>query len=142
MTSKKQAFTLIEVLIAIAIVALAASLVVPVVQGNKNKAAYQVSIVQLKSVGKAMEHHYLEKGSYPVFSDWSEVCAEDSPLLEYLNDIPVGDAFNTPYKILQSDEVDYEIQGWSLKGKLKDEFPDYFLTTGGKVKTKKKKAAC
>jgi len=131
-----RAFSLIEVLIAIAIVALGASLIVPVVQGNHDKAAYKVSVMNLKSVGSAMEKHYLEKGVYPVFKDWEEVAAEGSPLNEYMNEIPKADAFGRPYKIEKSDESGYEFRGYSVE-KEPEEYPDYYLVPGPKIKNKK-----
>ncbi len=133
---QNRAFSLIEVLIAIAIVALGASLVVPVVQGNRDKAAYKVSVMNLKQVGKAMEKHYLEKGVYPVFQSWQEVSAENSPLLEYMNEIPAADAFGRDYKIERSDEAGYEFRGYSVE-KNPEDYPDYWLVPGPKIKNKK-----
>lgn len=131
-----RAFSLIEVLIALAIVLLGASLVVPVVRGNHDKAAYKVSVMNLKEVGKAMEKHYLEKGAYPVFKSWKEVSAEDSPLVEYLNEIPTADAFGREFKIERSDESGYEFRGYSVESDP-EEYPDYFLVPGPKIKNKR-----
>ena len=133
----KRAFSLIEVLIAIAIVALGASLAVPVVKGEKDRAAYKISQINLKSVGKAMEKHYLEKGVYPVFNDWAEVCSEESPLREYLDPIPEKDGFQRVYKVNNSTDTAYEFHGFSIKGKQSENFPDYKCVTGAKLKNKK-----
>ncbi len=136
---RNRAFSLIELLIVLAILALVASLAVPIVKGNRDKASYEVSVLNLYSVGKAMEKHYLEKGVYPVFNSWSEVASESSPLTEYLNDIPSSDAWNRPYRILNSSETEYEFEGLSIQGKLKKEYPDYTVITGPKLKKKGKK---
>lgn len=136
---RNRAFSLIELLIVLAILALVASLVVPVVKGNRDKASYEVSVLNLYEVGKAMERHYLETGKYPVFSSWSEVSSETSPLMEYLNDIPTADAWSRPYRILNSNENEYEFEGLSIQGKLKVEYPDYTVVTGPKLKKKGKK---
>ena len=134
----KRAFSLIEVLIAIAIVALAASLVYPIVRGNKDRAAYQISMVNLGAVSKAMERHYLETGKYPVFSNWDELSAEASPLLEYVNEIPKTDGFGRAYNIKESNEEGYTLEGFAASGKLKKECPDYAYSTGQKFKKGKK----
>ncbi len=138
-TQNKRAFSLIEILIAIAIVALAASLAIPVVNGNRDRAAYRISVINLKSVGKAMEKHFLETGAYPVFTSWAEVSGTESPLLEYLNEIPKKDGFNRPYEVKHCDETSYEFLGFSIKGKLAEDFPDYRLVTNAKIKTKSQK---
>ena len=137
MNKWKRAFSLIEVLIVVAILALLASLVLPVVKGNKDKANYEVSKRNLWEVAKAMEKHYLEVGQYPIFKAWGEVAAETSPLLEYLNEVPAGDAWSRPYNIVSSTENSYEFQGYSIPGKLKKNHPDYFLINGPKFRKSK-----
>lgn len=137
--SKKRAFSLIEILITIAIIGLAASLVVPVVQGNRNKSAYEVSIINLGSVAKAMEHHYLEKGAYPELKTWDDLAGENSPLAEYLNEIPATDAFDRKYNVKESTPEGYIFEGFKIPGKLGKDFPDYSFSTGAKLKKGKKK---
>ena len=137
---RKRAFSLIEILIALAVAALAASLVVPVVMQNQDKAKHRVSMLNLKEVGKAMEKHYLEKGAFPVFKNWPEVAAEESPLREYLNDIPATDSFGKEYNIEESDEKGYLFQGWAIEGKLSKEYPDYTVKTGAKLELKGQKS--
>jgi len=135
-TKNKHAFSLIEVLIVVAILALLASLAIPVMNGNRDRAAYRISVINLKSVGKAMEKHYLEKGAYPVFTSWAEVANEESPLAEYLNEVPKTDGFNREYEIKRCDETGYEFQGFSIPGKMAEDFPDYTLVTNAKIKTR------
>ena len=138
MRNMKKGFSLIEVLIAIAIAALAASLIYPVVKGNKDKAGYKISVLNLVEVGKAMEKHYLERGKFPVFADWSELSGAESPLLEYINEIPATDAFGKAYRIVKSSEEEYEFEGFGLPGKMKVDFPDYTYVNG-KLKKKGQK---
>jgi len=137
--NRKRAFSLIEILIALAIAGLAASLIAPVVMQNQDKAKHQISMLNLKEVGKAMEKHYLEKGVFPVFKSWPEVAAEESPLREYLDDIPAGDAWGKEYNIEESDEKGYIFQGWAIQGKLAKEYPDYTVKTGAKLELKNQK---
>ena len=136
MTNSKRAFSLIEVLIVIAIIALGASLVLPVVKGNKDKANYVVSRDNLYSIGKAMEKSYLETGSYPVFKDWGQVSAADSPLNEFLNQVPANDAWGRPFNVAESTEKGYKFEGLSIQGKLAKEHPDYYVVNGPKMKNK------
>lgn len=136
----KRGFSLIEILIAIAILALAASFVYPVVNNKRDKAAYETSLINLGAIAKAMEHHYLEKGKYPVFGSWDEVSdpAETNPLREYVNDIPATDNFGRKYNIKESTENGYHFEGFAIPGKLAKEYPDYSYATGGKLKKGKK----
>lgn len=137
----KRAFSLIEVLIVIAIFGLIYSFVSPVVKNSRNKAAYETSLINLGNVAKAMEHHYLEKGKYPIFQNWDEVAdpAETNPLREYVNDIPATDNFGRKYNVKESTESNYQFEGFAIPGKLAKEYPDYSFATGGKLKKGKKK---
>ena len=138
--NNRRAFSLIEVLIVLAILGLLASLTLPVVKGNQDRAKYEVSILNIQEVGKAMEKHYLEKGKYPVFANWDEVSAENSPLLEYITEIPKGDGWDRKYIVKTSTEEGYEFEGFGIKGSKPDpDHPDYTLVTGPKLKKKGKK---
>jgi type II secretory pathway pseudopilin PulG len=133
-----KAFSLAEVLIALGIIALMASLIFPVMQGNRERAAYNVSVTNLKEVAKAMEKHYLEKGQYPVFANWNELAASDSPLLEYVNEVPKTDEWGRPFSIVESTDAGYIFEGLSAKGRLKEEYPDYTFETNVRYKQKGK----
>ena len=134
MTKMNRAFSLIEILIVLAILGLIASLVVPVVKRNKDKAAYEVSVINLYQVAKAMEKHYLETGKYPVFQKWDEVTGVDSPLKEYLNDVPTEDGWGRKYTV-NSSESEYELGGFGISGKLGVAYPDFTYVPGPKRKT-------
>ena len=139
MNKNLRAFSLIEILIAVAILGLAASLIMPGIKQTKDKTSYNLSRLDLASVAKGMEHHYLEKGVYPVFATWADVSKEDSALREYVSDIPATDGFNRPYNVKESTEAGYTFEGFAIPGKLKNEYGDYIVTTGGKLKDPKKK---
>ncbi len=134
MKSKKRAFSLIEVLIVIAIIALIASLAVPMVKRNRDEAAYETSIINLMQVAKAMEKHYLETGAYPLFGNWKELSAEDSPLAEYLNDVPASDGWGREYRVLTSTETEYLFEGFGYDDR---DHTDYTVGVGVKLKKKK-----
>jgi len=135
MKNMQKAFSLIELLIVVGILALIASLTLPVVKGNQDKAKYQTSIINLHEVAKSMEKHYLEKGYYPEFSSWDEVSADQSPLLEYINDVPKADGWDRKYTI-SSTKTEYKLGGFAIPGKLSEEYEDYFYLTGVKFRTK------
>jgi prepilin-type N-terminal cleavage/methylation domain-containing protein len=139
--NKKRGFSLIEILIVIAILALIGSLVYPVVQGNRDKSAYEVSVTNLSSVAKAMEHYYLEKGKYPALKDWSELTTDASPLAEYITTVPTEDASHRKYKVKESTETGYVFEGLGLPGKMNRDYPDYSFSTGAKMKKGKKAAS-
>ena len=133
MIRKNRAFSLIEILIVLAIAGLIASLVYPVVTQGRDKAAYQTSMANLYQVAKAMEKHYLETGKYPVFSNWEELSSSDA-LTEYINEIPKTDDFNRPYRLELSTETEYTLMGFGIPGKLAKTFPDYSFSTNLKKK--------
>ena len=135
MNYKQKAFSLIEVLIVVGILALVASLTLPVVNGNHDKARYKTSVVNLSEVAKAMEKHYLEKGFYPEFTSWDELASDDSPLLEYINDIPKEDPWGRKYNVTSS-KTEYKLEGFGIPGKLGEEYEDYYYLTSVKFRTK------
>ncbi|PIE90134.1 MAG: hypothetical protein CR997_07710 [Acidobacteria bacterium] len=125
----KAAFSLVEMMIVVVILGLLFSLVVPAFKNNVDKTKYETSIMNLKSVAKALEQYYLQQGKYPVFKNWSEVCSEKSPLLKYISKVPQTDGWGRPYRIKSSEEQ-YELSGQaSPNPKHKVEFPAYKITT-------------
>ncbi len=126
----QSAFSLMEVLIVLVILGLLISLVAPKAQERLHKAKYQTSIINLKAIAGAMEEYQTEHGKYPVFSSWNEVCAPQSPLREYVTEIPTGDGWGRSYRA-QSTETEYQFSGEALpKSKLADRFPAYAFVPG------------
>ena len=129
------AFSLVEMMIVVVILGLLFSLVLPAFKSNVDKTKYETSMMNLKSVAKAMEQIYLQKGKYPTFKSWDEVCAENSPLLLFISEIPKQDGWGRPFSI-QSSDRQYELRGLgSPDEKLKDEFKAYKITTDLKFST-------
>ena len=134
-TLRSSAFSLVEVMIVVVILGLLFSMVLPAFKSNVDKTKYETSVMNLKSVAKAMEQYYLQKGKYPTFKSWDEVCATNSPLLQFLSEIPKKDGWGRPFYI-QSSENKYELRGQaSPNEKLKDEFKAYKISTDLKFST-------
>ena len=76
---KKKAFTLIELLIVVAIIGILASVVLVSLNSGRTKAKAARSVAQLKSVNTALEAYYASEGSYPVTGstggNWQGYCS-------------------------------------------------------------------
>lgn len=143
MKSKKSAFSLVDVGIAICTIALIASFVVPVWKGKNDRLRYEQSVEALNTVSEAMEKHYLETGTYPVFEDYAEITAPANPLVanEYIDEVPATDAWGREY-FGSCDGKEYEIHGFSITShneKIVAKYNDYSFRTGNKFKMKGKK---
>jgi len=132
----RKAFSLVEMMIVVVILGLLFSLVLPAFKSNVDKTKYETSVMNLKSVAKAMEQYYLSKGKYPTFKSWDEITAENSPLMEYLSEVPKVDGWGRPFSV-QSSDNHYELRGLgSPNEQLKDEFKPYQITTDMKFSTR------
>ncbi|MCB1042110.1 MAG: prepilin-type N-terminal cleavage/methylation domain-containing protein [Acidobacteria bacterium] len=127
---KNRAFSLMEVLIVLVILGLLISLVAPRALERLHKAKYQTSIINLKAIANAMEQYQTEHGKYPVFNSWTEVSAPQSPLREYVTEIPTGDNWGRPFHA-KSSETDYLFSGEAIpKPKMALEYPAYSFVPG------------
>lgn len=61
----ERGFSLIEILIVIALIGLILAVVVNRVFGNKERAEYKVAQTQLQSLAQKVDNYYLDVGSYP-----------------------------------------------------------------------------
>ena len=134
---RNKAFSLLEILIGLAIIGLIASIAHPMWKNTQNKSNYEVSRIQLTEVAKAMEKHYLEKGKYPVFSDWGQLSATETPLLEYTTKVPKSDPWGREYRVIESAEDKYQFEALGVPGK-ETEYPDFTYSDGLKFKEKGK----
>lgn len=123
-----RAFSLMEVMIVLIILGLLASLVVPRVRNHLEKSKYRTSKLNLQTVAKAMETYYVENDQYPVFSRWEEISSANSPLLEYLNEVPAKDKWNRTYEG-RSTASSYIMSGQGMPG-AEDRYPPYHFVTG------------
>lgn len=132
---RNKAFSLLEILIGLAIIGLIASIAHPMWKNTKNKANYEVSRLQLTEVAKAMEKHYLEKGKYPVFTDWAQLSSGETPLLEYTTEVPKTDPWGRDYRVIESSEDKYLLEALGVPNK-ESEYPDFTYQDGLKFKEK------
>jgi general secretion pathway protein G len=129
-----KAFTLVEVMIVVVILGLLFSMVLPAFKSNVDKTKYNTSVMNLTSVAKAMEQYYLQYGKYPTFKSWSEVAAENSPLLNFITKIPATDGWGRPFTIKSTDN-EYELKGQGCPNeKFKDIYQPYIIVTDMKFK--------
>jgi len=140
----RKAVALLDILNVILILALIASLFVPVYRAEKNKVGYSESVLDLKSVAIAIEKHYLETGSYLTFTGLSEIANSDSILVQegFLKDFPQKDYWGRDFKGT-GDESGYKLEGYGIPTKsqsLMRDYPDYTFTTGVKYKQKGKRS--
>jgi hypothetical protein len=122
----------IRALSVIVVLVLIAAVAVRQVDHRRDNAAYQVSVRELYEVAKAMEKHYLTKGKYPVFDNWEEVVAWDSPLREFLDedeDFPENDSLGREYRIETSTEKEYRFEGFDSEGSSNRHRPDFAYET-------------
>ncbi len=71
----KKAFTLIELLIVIAIIGILASVALVSLSSARLKAKTAKSIAQITAIHKALEAYYVNSGSYPISSGWQGYCS-------------------------------------------------------------------
>lgn len=140
----RKAFAILDILNIVLIIALLASLMVPVYRAGKNKEGYAASVLDLKSIAIALEKNYLETGSYYTFSNISEITSSDSVLIKegYLKTVPTVDAWGRAFKG-EGDEKGYKLEGYGIPTRsqsLMREHPDYSFSTGLKFKQKGKRS--
>ena len=106
MDMKRQAFTLIELLIVIVIIGILATLAIPQYQNITRKAQAAEAKAELRALSDAIWHYYVESGRMP--RDWPDAGYDDSLM-------PVSKYF-TYY---------YGLQTKTLPSPIPSEFPPY-----------------
>jgi len=79
----KQAFTLIEIMIVVIIMALIASLVVPNIIGQGERAKSKLVCVQMKSLKNSLDSFKLEEGRYPTTMEGLKALIKNPNPLKY-----------------------------------------------------------
>lgn len=64
-TQKQQGFTLLEIMVVIVILGILASMVLPNLLGNKDKAEAQKVVTDISTLEGAMQMYYLDNSTYP-----------------------------------------------------------------------------
>jgi len=118
--SKRSGFTLIEILIVVAIIALLASLILPNLMGRFEASKRKIAKAQIEMLSSAIEAFKLDTGRYP--KDLKELLYSDDPNWEgpYLskNKIP-KDPWGREYQYKYPGEhAPYDLYSLGPNGKL------------------------
>lgn len=89
-------FSLIEILIVIALIGLILAVVVNRVFGNKERAEYKVAQTQLQSLAQKVDNYYLDVGSYPETLDALVSAPQDAS--GWLGPYAKADELKDPWK--------------------------------------------
>ncbi len=129
---KNKGFSLLELLIVIAIVGLIASVAVPKYLRSTNKARWETSRLELKRVAEAFDQYNLDHGFYPEFASWDEIASSDNILIkeQYIDKIPLKDKFGRKYEGYSKADT-YLFSGQAAPGeKFALDFPKYYIMEG------------
>jgi general secretion pathway protein G len=81
----RKAFTLIEIMIVVVILALLASLVVPNIIGQGERAKQKLVCVQMKSLKNALDSFKVEEGRYPTTQEGLKALIKNPDISKYKN---------------------------------------------------------
>ncbi len=128
---KQKGFSLLELLIVLAIIGLIASIAVPKYLNAMNKARWETSRQELKRVAEAFDQYNLDMGHYPEFASWDEIAVPDNVLIKegYIDKIPLKDKFGTKYEGYSKADT-YLFNGHAAPGKFAVRYPKYYLRDG------------
>lgn len=140
---KNKGFSLLELLIVIAIVGLIASVAVPKYLRSTNKARWETSRLELKRVAEAFDQYNLDHGSYPEFASWEEIASSDNLLIreQYIDKIPEKDKFGRSYEGNSKADT-YLFAGLAAPGeKFSLDYPKYYIMEGNFLSEEEYQAA-
>jgi len=128
---KNRGFSLLELLIVLAIIGLIASIAVPKYLNAMNKARWETSRQELKRVAEAFDQFNLDRGHYPEFASWDEIAVPDNILIKegYIDTIPLKDKFGQKYEGYAKADT-YLFTGHSAPGKFAIRYPKYHIRDG------------
>lgn len=115
MNPKNQAqkgFSLMELLIALMIIGVIATMGFKGYQRYADKARYTKAFTSMKEMSEGLEQHYLANGSYPELGSWEAMVDAGSPLVKknYISvKMPINDPWNQPYEA-KSGKGKYELK--------------------------------
>jgi len=122
--NKRSAFTLVELLVVIVIIALLSSLVAPKFFGKLDDAKVKTAYTQMQMLSTALDAFRLDVGRYPTSSEGLEILwVKDSDLKNwngaYLPKKVEEDSWGNPYtyKYPGSNKNDYDLFSYGADGK-------------------------
>jgi prepilin-type N-terminal cleavage/methylation domain-containing protein len=107
----QRGFTLVEVLVSVALVALLAAILYPVFAASRERARQSVCLSNLRRLGQALTMYHQDCGSYPPFPAWLD------PLMPYVKDrrVLLCPSFKAPEGIQVASSYRYPLDGDRLR---------------------------
>ncbi|MCX6061298.1 MAG: type II secretion system major pseudopilin GspG [Campylobacterales bacterium] len=137
-SSKRKAFTLIEIMVVIIILGLLAAFVIPNITGKSGEAKQKLVCIQMKSLNESLKMFKIDNGSYPTSEEGLQALMVNPNPSEYTSYAPSAyiegknlpkDPWNKPYLYLNLDgSVDLISLGANGKEGGKDEDKDQKLS--------------
>ena len=101
-SQRQRGFSLMELLIALMIIGVIATLGIRALTGNTDKARYVKANDTLRIVSEGMDQYYLaNNGKYPDLSSWDAIVEPNSPLVKknlIPPNVPPKDPWDQPYE--------------------------------------------
>lgn len=122
--NRRSAFTLVELLVVIVIIALLSSLVAPKFFGKLDDAKVKTAYTQMQMLSTSLDSFRLDAGRYPTSEEGLKILwAKDSDLKGWngpylpkkVEEDPWGNPYN--YKMPGSDKNDYDLFSYGADGK-------------------------
>lgn len=138
LNTKRNAFTLIEIMVVIIILGLLAAFVIPNITGKSGEAKQKLVCIQMKSLNESLKMFKIDNGSYPTSEEGLQALMANPDPDTYTSYSPSGyiegknlpkDPWNKPYLYLNFDG-DVELISLGSDGKEggKDEEKDQKLS--------------
>jgi len=106
MWCRKKGFTLVELLIVVAIIGVLAGIAIPNFLGARTRAKVAKSFADMDAIGKAEELYYIDHLEY------TAVTGDDGLSEDYVGATVWEDPWDNPYKIVTSGDAMYVILGY------------------------------
>lgn len=131
----KRAFTLVEMLIVIAIIALLAGIIMTSLTGSKSKSRDGKRIADINQIQSALEQYFDRCGQYPAqlnVSQGAGVCPASVTLATFISTIPTPPGGTYDYAI-NTDKTDFVLHVTleNISDYVKDGLPAATYGTGG-----------
>jgi len=97
MRKAARGFTLVELLIVVAIIGLVAAIAIPNLLNSVDKAKQKRTMSDIRAIGSAVESYAIDQAGYPIASDANALKASIDPYL--INHIPLVDGWANPLQV-------------------------------------------
>ena len=119
----RRAFTLIELLLVLVILAVLAAVVIPKLTGRVDDSRRKATIAEISNLKTALESYEIDNGSYPSTNDGLKALVEKPPTAgeewrKYIDEVP-NDKWGNPYFYQGPDAVG-DLEGYSIVSFGKD----------------------